>query len=60
MSEAEKFTPDLSFHNYTGPDRMSRLAAIGGEVDALVTTYHTLRLDIEFLKAKEFDLFYFG
>jgi SNF2 family DNA or RNA helicase len=57
VSEAEKFTPDLSFHNYTGPDRMSRLAAIGGEVDALVTTYHTLRLDIEFLKAKEFDYF---
>jgi superfamily II DNA or RNA helicase len=57
ISEAEKFTPHLNFYNHTGPDRMSRLSAIGGDVDVFVTTYHTLRLDIEFLKAKEFDYF---
>lgn len=54
IDEAKKFTPDLKFFNHTGAQRLKKSDHLE-TVDVLVTTYHTLRLDIEFLKNLNFD-----
>ena len=53
IDEAAKFTPNLKILNYTGTDRQSR-AGQGG-FDILLTTYGTLRKDIEDLSQIDFD-----
>lgn len=54
IDEASKFTPKLRTFNYTGLDRAQCLEEMD-ECDLLVTTYGTLRRDIEKLKDLKFD-----
>ena len=53
-NEAERFTPDLSVAQYTGPDRHA-LRADFPNLDLILTTYGTLRRDVMDLKAQPFD-----
>lgn len=53
VSEAEKFAPKLRVLNYTGKERLG-LEDLS-EVDLVVTTYGTMRLDIEKLREVEFE-----
>ncbi len=56
VDEARKFTPRLRVLEYTGAGRQERLALADDEqVDLLVTTYGTLRLDILELRERGFD-----
>ncbi|MCB0368266.1 MAG: DEAD/DEAH box helicase [Bdellovibrionales bacterium] len=48
-NEIEKFTPSLKVLTYFGPDRKEQLKDLK-KYDLLLTTYHTLRNDIELLK----------
>lgn len=52
--EAERFAPKLNVLNYTGLERRT-LAEQFGEADLVLTTYGTLRKDIESLKDVPFD-----
>lgn len=54
IDEASRFTPKLRFFNYTGTDRKTRAAECEG-FDVLITTYGTMRKDIEALSSFEFD-----
>jgi len=54
VQEIEKFAPELSHMEYTGPER-SALAAEIPSTDLILTTYGTLRRDILELKDQEFD-----
>ncbi|HVS15445.1 MAG TPA: SNF2-related protein [Thermoanaerobaculia bacterium] len=54
IEEAERFTPTLKAVEYLGPDR-EQLQDKLGELDLVVTTYGTLRRDIDFLSTVEFD-----
>lgn len=54
IEEAGRFTPKLKVANYTGLDRKSVLDHID-EFDVLVTTYGSMRNDIEKLQDIEFD-----
>ncbi len=54
IEEAARFTPTLSFVEYLGPDRKALQKDIN-KYDALVTTYGTLRRDVDFLAKVEFD-----
>jgi superfamily II DNA or RNA helicase len=54
IEEAARFTPTLSAAEYLGPDR-EQLQEKFGELDLVVTTYGTLRRDIDFLSTVEFD-----
>jgi superfamily II DNA or RNA helicase len=56
QKEAEKFTPSLKVLNFTGPKRHENSAAFEGH-DVILTTYQTLRIDIEELQKKKFDFF---
>jgi superfamily II DNA or RNA helicase len=52
--EAARFTPRLRVFDQTGPDR-ARDAGGFGEADVVLTTYGTLRRDVQFLKDFRFD-----
>ena len=54
IDEAAKFAPKLRVRNYTGSDRAASLELLD-KSDLYVTTYGTLRRDIETLKDVEFD-----
>ena len=56
VQEATKFTPELKVLDYTGPQRHSRLKDFAG-FDVILTTYQTLRSDVQSLIHVEFDLF---
>ncbi len=52
--EANRFAPQLRVITYAGPDRTEQLAKIS-ESDLVITTYGTLRRDIEALSEIHFD-----
>ena len=54
LDEAARFTPELSVLDYTGIDRGRDSAALAG-YDVVLTTYGTLRRDVEFLRKIGFD-----
>ncbi|HEY9688169.1 MAG TPA: SNF2-related protein [Coleofasciculaceae cyanobacterium] len=53
VNEINKFTPDLSVVNLTGPDRHSQYKKIK-DADAIITSYALLRRDIRALKEYAF------
>jgi len=55
IDEAEKFAPTLKVVRYTGESRLKPGLDIG-KADLVVTTYGTLRADIEMLREQEFDV----
>jgi hypothetical protein len=55
IDEAQKFAPTLKVVHYVGEGR-KKLAQEIGDADLLVTTYGTLRSDIEKLREQEFDV----
>ncbi|MBC7690622.1 MAG: DEAD/DEAH box helicase family protein [Methylotenera sp.] len=55
MDEAEKFVPDLKVVRYAGAGRTQLLKDMH-EADLIVTTYGTLRTDIEKLQEFEFEV----
>ena len=55
IDEAQKFAPTLKVVRYVGEGR-KKLAQEIGDADLLVTTYGTLRSDIEKLREQEFDV----
>lgn len=52
--EAERFTPELRVMTYTGADRHELMESMP-EVDLVITTYGTLRRDIQKLAEVQFD-----
>jgi superfamily II DNA or RNA helicase len=54
MREAAQFTPEIRCLEFTGTDRKARLARIA-QHDLVVTTYGTVRQDIEKLSKFDFD-----
>ena len=54
LREAQQFTPSILCLEYTGPDRRARLRRIP-QHDLVVTTYGTVRQDIEELSKLDFD-----
>ena len=54
IEEAERFTPKLKILNYTGPTREEHQDTLD-EYDVIVTTYGTLRRDIELIEEMELD-----
>jgi len=54
IQEIVKFAPELTFMEYTGPERADLRPKIP-ETDLILTTYGTLRRDILELKDQEFD-----
>lgn len=54
VQEIQKFAPELTFMEYTGPERKV-LAPNIPTTDLILTTYGTLRRDILDLKDQEFD-----
>ena len=52
--EANKFTPDLKVHNYTGTNRVKDVSLFK-EYDLVLTSYGITRLDIEVLKEFYFN-----
>jgi len=54
MDEAAKFAPGLKVVRYSGHDRVKLLKEMEG-ADLIVTTYGTIRTDIEKLEEFEFD-----
>ncbi|MEM1201954.1 MAG: SNF2-related protein [Acidobacteriota bacterium] len=54
IEEAARFTPKLRLLNYTGPGREEWIDSFD-EYDVVVTTYGTLRRDIEEIQSYDFD-----
>ena len=54
IEEAGKFAPKLRILNYTGSDRKSAAVEFG-EFDVLLTTYATMRIDVQRLSQIGFD-----
>jgi superfamily II DNA or RNA helicase len=54
LEEASRFAPKLRVLNYTGANRKALMLGFPG-ADLVVTTYGTMRQDIETLKDLEFD-----
>ena len=54
VEEATKFAPKLRILNYTGSDRKSAASEFG-EFDILLTTYATMRIDVQRLSQIGFD-----
>jgi superfamily II DNA or RNA helicase len=52
--EAARFTPGLRLLDHTGMDRVRGTDHLS-DYDAIITTYGTLRRDVEFLKDAEFE-----
>lgn len=55
LDEAERFVPGLDVVAYAGPGRTKLFKKLSG-ADLVVTTYGTLRTDIEKMKEIEFDV----
>lgn len=55
IDEATRFTPKLRVADYSGPQRAGLLER-AGETDLFLTTYGTVRRDIELLEPITFDL----
>ncbi len=55
IDEAQKFTPNLKVVRYAGAGRTQVLTELQ-EADVVVTTYGTLRADIDRLKGVDFDV----
>ncbi len=55
MDEAAKFAPGLKVVRYSGADRVKLLKDMA-EADLIITTYGTVRTDIEKLEEFEFDV----
>lgn len=53
-NESKKFTPDMSYHIYHGPNRKSNKEEFETS-NLIITTYGTLRSDIEMLSNIEWD-----
>lgn len=56
IKEAEKFTPALKILNLTGPGRSGKRMRLR-EHDIILTTYQSLRMDVEHLKNVNFEYF---
>jgi len=56
IQEAAKFTPQLRVLDFTGPQRHANQDKLQ-DYDVVLTTYQTLRADIERLQKKNFDFF---
>jgi len=54
ISEIQKFTPLLTFYNYTGAKRIKNIPYISG-FNIILTTYQTALRDVDFLKEIDFD-----
>ncbi|MFK7737850.1 MAG: SNF2-related protein [Pirellulaceae bacterium] len=54
VEEAKRFAPKLAVVDYTGTERKARLAE-AEDYDVLVTTYSTMRNEIEHLRRSSFD-----
>ncbi|MFT5725159.1 MAG: superfamily II DNA or RNA helicase [Bacteroidia bacterium] len=54
VQEASNFTPELIFHNHVGMNR-AKDVQLFSTVDVVITTYGTLRNDIDLFKTFEFD-----
>ncbi len=54
VAETRRFTPDLKIGDYTGPDRWQVAQDIDA-YDIIITTYGTVRRDIERLREHRFD-----
>jgi superfamily II DNA or RNA helicase len=52
--EAQRFTPSLKVVTHTGADRTDDAAMLAG-ADVVLTTYATMRLDLELLRGIHFD-----
>ncbi|GEP92981.1 non-specific serine/threonine protein kinase [Chitinophaga terrae (ex Kim and Jung 2007)] len=53
-NEIRKFTPDISHHIHHGPARLKTAEELS-KFDVIITTYGTLRSDIQLLMKLEFD-----
>ena len=53
-NEAQRFAPNLKVVDYTGLARRTRIEEIA-DADLVITTYGTLRQDVELLRQEEFD-----
>ena len=56
MQESTKFAPSLRVMDYTGPQRHSKFKDFA-DYDVILTTYQTLRSDVQSLFSCPFDLF---
>jgi len=56
LQEARKFAPHLKFLNLTGAKRERSIQTFAG-YDVVITTYQTLRSDIELMRQVRFDCF---
>ncbi len=56
IAEAEKFSPNLKVLNLTGSDRHQKKSSLS-KYNIVLTTYQTLRMDIEKIKEFKFDYF---
>ncbi len=56
-NEIKKFAPDLKVYQHTGTSRkkMSNFSGVVNYYDVIITTYGTMRNDIELLKTVEFN-----
>ncbi|MEM1177103.1 MAG: DEAD/DEAH box helicase [Acidobacteriota bacterium] len=54
-AEAERFTPDLKLVRYHGTDRRNLLEDVD-DYDVLITTYGTMRRDVQMLRKIDFHL----
>lgn len=53
-NEIKKFTPEMRYHIHHGPTRMKNPEELQ-KVDIIITTYGTLRSDVQLLMKMEFD-----
>jgi superfamily II DNA or RNA helicase len=56
IKELEKFAPHLKSLDFTGKNRVDNIKDLK-KYDVILTTYQTLRMDIERLQTQEFDFF---
>ncbi len=55
VQEAQKFTPKMVLYSHVGVSR-TKDVVVFNQADLIITTYGTLRNDIELLKSVEFDV----
>lgn len=53
-NEIKKFTPEITYHIHHGPSRL-RISEELGAFDIIITTYGTLRSDVQLLMKIDFD-----
>lgn len=56
INEARRFTPDLKILDHTGINRTTDTKGFK-DYDIVITTYHTLRMDIDIFKNFQFNFF---